>query len=122
MLLFCEPDTSYGLHLIRRISDELALAVEIDFTCPLENKSSSGELDSTRPDVSKSLLFERNTLSGFSKGQYAVLIIQNMPYCLEEHIRCLDYRDQYAVLSGKADTLYPSGGYGVSVDLSEQDT
>nr|GEU49074.1 reverse transcriptase domain-containing protein [Tanacetum cinerariifolium] len=87
-----------------------------------ENKSSSGELDSTRPDVSKSLLFERNTLSGFSKGQYAVLIIQNMPYCLEEHIRCLDYRDQYAVLSGKADTLYPSGGYGVSVDLSEQDT
>ncbi|GKG46705.1 hypothetical protein Tco_0501551, partial [Tanacetum coccineum] len=30
--------------------------------------------------------------------------------------------DQYVVLSGKVDTSYPTGGYGVSVDLSEQDT
>ncbi|GJX03376.1 hypothetical protein Tco_0189292 [Tanacetum coccineum] len=32
MLLCCEPDTAYGLHLIRRISDESTLVVEIDFT------------------------------------------------------------------------------------------
>ncbi|GKG39670.1 hypothetical protein Tco_0463815, partial [Tanacetum coccineum] len=49
--------------------------------------------------------------------QYAVLIAQNTPYCLEEHIE-----SQYAVLSGKVDTSYPTGGYGVSVDLSEHDT
>ncbi|GJZ43147.1 hypothetical protein Tco_0590402 [Tanacetum coccineum] len=30
-----EPDTAYGLHPIRRISDESALAVEIDFTWSL---------------------------------------------------------------------------------------
>ncbi|GJT55973.1 hypothetical protein Tco_0991027 [Tanacetum coccineum] len=35
MLLCCEPDTAYGLHPIRRISDESALAVEIDFTWSL---------------------------------------------------------------------------------------
>ncbi|GJQ93604.1 hypothetical protein Tco_0004743, partial [Tanacetum coccineum] len=49
--------------------------------------------------------------------QYAVLILQNTPYCLEEQIRCLDRRDQYAVLSGRVDTSYPTGGYDVSVDL-----
>ncbi|GJZ45825.1 hypothetical protein Tco_0593421 [Tanacetum coccineum] len=56
------------------------------------------------------------------EGQYAVLILQNTPYCLEEHIHCLDCRDQYAILSRRVDTSYPTGGYGVSVDLSEQDT
>ncbi|GJT68267.1 hypothetical protein Tco_1019747 [Tanacetum coccineum] len=35
MLLCYEPDTAYGLHPIRRISDESALAVEIDFTWSL---------------------------------------------------------------------------------------
>ncbi|GKG38441.1 hypothetical protein Tco_0460153, partial [Tanacetum coccineum] len=54
--------------------------------------------------------------------QYAVLIIQNTSYCLEVQIRCLDCKDQYAVLSGKVDTSHPTGGYGVSVVLSEQDT
>ncbi|GKG57183.1 hypothetical protein Tco_0584609, partial [Tanacetum coccineum] len=54
--------------------------------------------------------------------RYAVLIIQNTLYCLKEQIRCLDCRDQYAVLSGKVDTSYPTGGYGVSVDQSEQNT
>ncbi|GKE13809.1 hypothetical protein Tco_1421386, partial [Tanacetum coccineum] len=106
-----------------------------------ENKSSSGELDSTRLGVSESPLFEPNTLSGFSKGmintpysiyintpygsaegQYVILIIQNTPYCLEEQICCLNCRDQYVVLSRKVDTPYPTGGYGLSVDLSEQDT
>ncbi|GKB72145.1 hypothetical protein Tco_0933557 [Tanacetum coccineum] len=57
-----------------------------------------------------------------AEGQYAVLIIQNTPYCLEEKICFLDCRDQYVVLSRKVDTSYPTGGYGVSVDLSEQDT
>ncbi|GJZ06327.1 hypothetical protein Tco_0063400 [Tanacetum coccineum] len=57
-----------------------------------------------------------------AEGQYGVLNLQNTPYCLEEQIRCLDCRDQYDVLSGKVDTSYPSGGYGISVDLSEQDT
>ncbi|GKG49565.1 hypothetical protein Tco_0516017, partial [Tanacetum coccineum] len=32
MLLYCEPDTTYELHPIRRILDESALVVEIDFT------------------------------------------------------------------------------------------
>ncbi|GJQ96351.1 hypothetical protein Tco_0007490 [Tanacetum coccineum] len=63
-----------------------------------------------------------NTPYGSTKGQYAVLIIQNTSYCLEEQIRFLDCRDQYVVLSGKVDTSYPTGGYGVSVDLSEHDT
>ncbi|GKD16534.1 hypothetical protein Tco_1205692 [Tanacetum coccineum] len=63
-----------------------------------------------------------NTPYGSAEGQYAVLIIRNTPYCLKEHIRCLDCRDQYAVLSGKVDTSYPTGGYGVPVDLSEQNT
>nr|GEY07161.1 hypothetical protein [Tanacetum cinerariifolium] len=98
----------------------------LDLEAPLEyeikNKSSSGELDFTRPGVSKSLLIERNTLFGFSKGQYVVLTLQNTLYCLEEQIRCLDCRDQYVVLSGRVDTSYPTGGYGISVDLSEQDT
>nr|GEV44388.1 hypothetical protein [Tanacetum cinerariifolium] len=35
MLMCCEPDMVYGLHPIRRISDELALVVEIDFTWSL---------------------------------------------------------------------------------------
>ncbi|GJT14491.1 hypothetical protein Tco_0861533 [Tanacetum coccineum] len=55
-------------------------------------------------------------------GQYAILIIQNTAYFLEEQIRCLDCRDQYAVLGGKVDTSYLTGGYGISVDLSEQNT
>nr|GEY62196.1 reverse transcriptase domain-containing protein [Tanacetum cinerariifolium] len=38
------------------------------------NKSSSGELDSTRPGVSKSLLLEQNTLFGFSKGVIISLV------------------------------------------------
>ncbi|GJV75613.1 ribonuclease H-like domain-containing protein [Tanacetum coccineum] len=46
-----------------------------------------------------------------------ILIIQHTLYCLEEQIRRLDYRSQNAVLSGKVDTSYPTGGYGVSVDL-----
>ncbi|GKF02453.1 hypothetical protein Tco_0029376, partial [Tanacetum coccineum] len=37
-------------------------------------------------------------------------------------IRRLDCRSQNAVLSRKVDTSYPTGGYDVSVDLSEQDT
>ncbi|GJX84323.1 hypothetical protein Tco_0335097 [Tanacetum coccineum] len=59
---------------------------------------------------------------GSAEGQYAILIMQNTPYCLEEQIRCLDFGDQYVVLSKKVDTSYPTGGYDVSVDLSEQDT
>ncbi|GKG56398.1 hypothetical protein Tco_0579722, partial [Tanacetum coccineum] len=34
-------------------------------------------------------------------------------------IRRLDCRGQYTVLSGKVDMSYLTGGYGVSVDLSE---
>ncbi|GJX52072.1 hypothetical protein Tco_0280441 [Tanacetum coccineum] len=62
----------------------------------------SGEFDSTRPGVSKSLLFERDTLFGYPKVidtphsidlnipyqsvecQYAVLNLQNTSYCLDE--------------------------------------
>ncbi|GJS13596.1 hypothetical protein Tco_0408068 [Tanacetum coccineum] len=35
ILLCCEPDTAYGQHPIRCISDESALAIEIDFTWSL---------------------------------------------------------------------------------------
>ncbi|GJX22495.1 hypothetical protein Tco_0226940 [Tanacetum coccineum] len=63
-----------------------------------------------------------NTPYGSAEGQYTVLMLQDTPYYLEEQIRCLDCRDQYVVLSRRVDTSYPTGGYGVSVDLSEQDT
>ncbi|GJW88558.1 hypothetical protein Tco_0163898 [Tanacetum coccineum] len=48
-----------------------------------------------------------NMMYGSAEGQYAVLILKNMPYCLEEQIRCLDCRDQYDVLSGRVDTSVP---------------
>ncbi|GJW68612.1 hypothetical protein Tco_0123036 [Tanacetum coccineum] len=67
-------------------------------------------------------LINLNTPYGSAEGQYAVLILQNMPYCLEEQICYLDCRDQYVVLSGRVDTSYLTGGYGVSVNLSEHDT
>ncbi|GJS99180.1 hypothetical protein Tco_0820350 [Tanacetum coccineum] len=51
-----------------------------------------------------------------------IVTVINTPYCLEEQIRCLDCINQDAVLSRRFDTSYPTGGYGVSVDLSEQDT
>ncbi|GKB58453.1 putative RNA-directed DNA polymerase, eukaryota, reverse transcriptase zinc-binding domain protein [Tanacetum coccineum] len=67
--------------------------------------------------INTSYSINLNTPYGSAEGQYAILIIQNTPYCLEERIRCLDFRDQYDVLSGKVDTSYPTGGYDVSVDL-----
>ncbi|GKF65119.1 hypothetical protein Tco_0191636, partial [Tanacetum coccineum] len=54
--------------------------------------------------------------------QYAVLTSQNTPYCLEEQMCHLDCRIQYAVLGRRFDTSYPTGGYGVSGDQSEQNT
>ncbi|GKB22596.1 hypothetical protein Tco_0861997, partial [Tanacetum coccineum] len=63
-----------------------------------------------------------NTPYGSAEGQYAVLTLQNTSYCLEEQIRCLDCKDQYVVLSVRVDTSYPTGRYGVSLDLSQQDT
>ncbi|GKD88119.1 hypothetical protein Tco_1363626, partial [Tanacetum coccineum] len=39
-----------------------------------------------------------------------------------EQIRHLDCKTQYAVLSRRFDTSYPTGGYGVSGDQSEQNT
>nr|GFA30484.1 hypothetical protein [Tanacetum cinerariifolium] len=44
----------------------------------------------------------------------------NMPYCLKEQIRCLDYRNQDDVLGRRFDASYLTGGYAVSNDLSEQ--
>ncbi|GJX75865.1 zf-CCHC domain-containing protein [Tanacetum coccineum] len=65
-----------------------------------------------------------------SRGDFTLLITRpphsrspvNTSYSLGEQLRCLDCRNQYAVLSGKVDASYLTGGYGVSVDLSEQDT
>ncbi|GJZ53909.1 hypothetical protein Tco_0608794 [Tanacetum coccineum] len=45
MLLCCKPDMAYGLHPIRRISDESALAVEIDFIWSL----GFGSVEPSRP-------------------------------------------------------------------------
>ncbi|GJZ27345.1 hypothetical protein Tco_0571598 [Tanacetum coccineum] len=67
-------------------------------------------------------LINLNTPDGSTEGQYTVLILHNTSYCLEEQIHCLDCRDQYAILSRRVDTSYSTGGYGVSVDLSEEDT
>ncbi|GJZ72120.1 hypothetical protein Tco_0635971 [Tanacetum coccineum] len=72
--------------------------------------------------INTSYSIDLNTPYGSVEGRYAVLILQNTSYCLEEQICCLDCRDQYAVLSRRFDTSYPTGGYGVSVDLSEHDT
>ncbi|GJZ65332.1 hypothetical protein Tco_0622028 [Tanacetum coccineum] len=69
--------------------------------------------------INTSYPIDLNTPYGSVEGQYAVLILQNTPYCLEEHIRCLDCKGQYVVLRRRVDTSYPTGGYGVSVDLSE---
>ncbi|GJZ83186.1 hypothetical protein Tco_0648359 [Tanacetum coccineum] len=95
-----------------------------------ENKSSSGELDSTRPGVSKSLLLEQNTLSGFLKGVISSLVELLVMHHLKQ--RMIDtpylidlntpYRDQYVVLSRRVNTSYLTGEYGVSVDISEHDT
>ncbi|GJZ27612.1 ribonuclease H-like domain-containing protein [Tanacetum coccineum] len=46
--------------------------------------------------------------------QYAVLNSQNTSYYLEEQIRRLDCKTQYAVLGRRFDTLHPTGGYDVS--------
>ncbi|GJY29189.1 hypothetical protein Tco_0404956 [Tanacetum coccineum] len=54
--------------------------------------------------------------------QHAVLSSQNTPYFLEKQIRRLDCRIQYAVLGRRFDTSYPTGGYGISGDQSEQNT
>ncbi|GKA51127.1 hypothetical protein Tco_0744323 [Tanacetum coccineum] len=54
--------------------------------------------------------------------QYVVLSSQDTPYCLEEQIRCLDYKTQHVVLGRRFDTSYPIGGYNVSGDQSEQNT
>ncbi|GJW63903.1 hypothetical protein Tco_0115787 [Tanacetum coccineum] len=54
--------------------------------------------------------------------QYAVLSSQNTPYSLEKQIHRLDCRIQYVVLGRRFDTSYPTGGYGVSGDQSEQNT
>ncbi|GKE47774.1 hypothetical protein Tco_1479032, partial [Tanacetum coccineum] len=47
MLLYCEPDTTYGLYPIQHISDESALEVEIDFTWSLE----FGSVEPGRPPI-----------------------------------------------------------------------
>ncbi|GKC78063.1 hypothetical protein Tco_1128837 [Tanacetum coccineum] len=69
---------------------------------------------------------ERNKKLEDSEDEHQVhggmLGTENTPYCLEEQVRYVDYRDQYVVLSERVDTSYPTNGHGVSVDLSEQDT
>nr|GEY79321.1 reverse transcriptase domain-containing protein [Tanacetum cinerariifolium] len=52
----------------------------------------------------------------WSRGRGGGEELQNMPYCLEEHIRCLECRDQYAVLSGRVDT---SGSFQMCIDYHE---
>ncbi|GKD19107.1 hypothetical protein Tco_1208265 [Tanacetum coccineum] len=52
MLMCCEPDITYGLPPIRRISDESALAVEIDFTWSL----GFGSVKPGRPPIPLSLI------------------------------------------------------------------
>ncbi|GKG31134.1 hypothetical protein Tco_0423622, partial [Tanacetum coccineum] len=42
--------------------------------------------------------------------------------CLEKQIRHLDCRIQYVVLGRRFDMSYPTGGYGISGDQSEQNT
>ncbi|GKF71651.1 hypothetical protein Tco_0207765 [Tanacetum coccineum] len=52
MLLCYEPDMTYGLHPIWRISDESTLVVEIDFTWSLGFDS----IESGRPPIPLSLI------------------------------------------------------------------
>nr|GEU56143.1 hypothetical protein [Tanacetum cinerariifolium] len=129
MLLRCDPDTTYGLHHIQCILDESALVVEIDFKWSL----GFGSVEPGKARISlmmfefSSCLFAESAMNlvdrvlqtacnkplleysllplvGSLLCQYAVLITQNMPYCLEEHICYLNCRSQYAVMSGKVDT------------------
>ncbi|GJY59402.1 hypothetical protein Tco_0459294 [Tanacetum coccineum] len=81
-------------------------------------------LNSSDLHTSSGLLTSYSMGTGIG-GEYwssGILLLQNTPYCLEEQIRCLDCRDQYVVLSRRVDTSYPTGGYDISVDLSEHDT
>ncbi|GJX29313.1 hypothetical protein Tco_0237392 [Tanacetum coccineum] len=65
----------------------------------------------------------------FSKNAGNCLLSASMPYRVHrirciilKQIRCLDSKTQYAVLIRRFDTSYPTGGYGVSGDQSEQNT
>ncbi|GJR09487.1 hypothetical protein Tco_0792139 [Tanacetum coccineum] len=95
------------------------------------------EFDSIRLGVSKSLLFERNFYSGFSKGEsssfvkllvmhYLKQMTTNQSYRIRrivvKQIRRLDSKTQYDVLIRRFDTSYPTGGYGVSGDQSKHNT
>ncbi|GJZ22959.1 hypothetical protein Tco_0559998 [Tanacetum coccineum] len=73
-------------------------------------------------DVGSPQEYEINDAVWSAEGQYGVLNLQNTPYCLEEQIRCLTVENNTSFLSGKVIRRNPSGGYGISVDLSEQDT
>ncbi|GJS07208.1 hypothetical protein Tco_0364004 [Tanacetum coccineum] len=133
-LLCYVPNTTYGPRLIRRISEKSALAVEINLTW---SRSNSLNLSHAQKRLSSgscwkllisSIFFAMtdtpysisvDTLYRSVECQYAALNSQN---CLEEQIRCLDYKTRYAVLSRKLDTWYPTGGYGVSVSEIRLDT
>ncbi|GJY49168.1 hypothetical protein Tco_0439124 [Tanacetum coccineum] len=144
MLLCRMSDMAYGPCPIRHISEKSALAVEIDLTwsrgfvsvkleaqiylimfefssCLLADSTINLVSDSSRlclrSGYDEFLLFR-----WYVEYQYAVLSSQNTPYCLEEHIRRLDCKTQYAVLGRRFDMSYPTGGYGVSSDQSEQNT
>ncbi|GJX84539.1 uncharacterized mitochondrial protein-like protein [Tanacetum coccineum] len=91
------------------------LSIVLILLGPTVTNSSSLPIE-CRMTVNSSVL---HSLSGLSMSrsiecQYAVLNSQNTPYCLEEQIRRLDCKTQYAVLGRRFDTSYLTGGYGVS--------
>ncbi|GJR23604.1 hypothetical protein Tco_0972131 [Tanacetum coccineum] len=64
MLLCCEPAMAYGLHLIRRISDESALVVKIDFTWSL----GFGSVEPGRPPIPLSLILPMSVFDQDTKN------------------------------------------------------
>ncbi|GJS34229.1 hypothetical protein Tco_0532611 [Tanacetum coccineum] len=54
--------------------------------------------------------------------QYARIEILRIRRIVEKQIRRIDSKAPYAVLIRRLDTPYPTGGYAVSVDQSEQNT
>ncbi|GJQ97809.1 hypothetical protein Tco_0008948 [Tanacetum coccineum] len=99
------------------------LSIVLILLGPTVTNSSSLPIE-CRMTVNSSVL---HSLSGLSMSrsveyQYAVLYSQNTPYYFKEQIHRLDCRIQCVVLGRRFDTSYPTGGYGVSGDHSEQNT
>ncbi|GJZ49396.1 hypothetical protein Tco_0603586 [Tanacetum coccineum] len=69
-----------------------------------------------------SLIFSSEVVIIFLLNASTSYRVYGIRHIIGEQIRRLDCKTQYAVLSKRFDTSYPTGGYGVSGDQSEHKT